>query len=135
MRSWGGEIAEKENVITNFFKLNKCIYFYIGVEGIRFIKTFQLRSFFFFFLIFIYLFINLWLCWVFISVRGLYPVVASGGYSSLQRAGFSLQWLLLLRSTDSRHAGFSSCGTCSATREATAMRSLHAAMKTQRSQK
>ena len=30
--------------------------------------------------------------------------------SSLLRAGFSLRWLLLLRSTGSRHAGFSSCG-------------------------
>ena len=27
------------------------------------------------------------------------------GYSSLQCAGFSLRWLLLLRSTGSRHAG------------------------------
>ena len=33
------------------------------------------------------------------------------GYSSLQCMGFSLWWLLLLRSTGSRHAGFSSCGT------------------------
>ena len=32
-------------------------------------------------------------------------VVASGGYSSLQCAGFSLRWLLLLWSTGSRHAG------------------------------
>ena len=31
--------------------------------------------------------------------------------SSLQCTGFSLQWLLLLQSTGSRHAGFSSCGT------------------------
>ena len=38
-------------------------------------------------------------------------VVASGGYSSLRCAGFSLLWLLLLRSTGSRHVGFSSCGT------------------------
>ena len=38
-------------------------------------------------------------------------VVASRGRSSLRCAGFSLQWLLLLRSTDSRRAGFSSCGT------------------------
>ena len=29
---------------------------------------------------------------------------------SLWCMGFSLQWLLLLRSTDSRHVGFSSCG-------------------------
>ena len=38
-------------------------------------------------------------------------VAASWGYSSLQCAGFSLWWLLLSRSTGSRHAGFSSCGT------------------------
>ena len=35
----------------------------------------------------------------------------SGGYSALWCAGFSLRWLLLLQSTGSRHAGFSSCGT------------------------
>ena len=34
-------------------------------------------SFFFFFSFPLYLFI--WLCWVFVSVRGLSPVVASGG--------------------------------------------------------
>ena len=33
------------------------------------------------------------------------------GYSSLRCMGFSLWWLLLLRSTGSRCAGFSSCGT------------------------
>ena len=38
-------------------------------------------------------------------------VVASGGYSLLWCVGFSLQWLLLLRSTVSRSTGFSSCGT------------------------
>ena len=38
-------------------------------------------------------------------------VVASRGYSSLRCMGFSLWWLLLLWSTGSRHAGFSSCST------------------------
>ena len=38
-------------------------------------------------------------------------VVASGGYSSLQCTCFSLWWLLLLRGTCSRQAGFSSCGS------------------------
>ena len=52
-----------------------------------------------------------WLHWVFTAARGLSLVAASGGYSSLQCAGFSLWWLLLLRSTGSRHAGFSSCST------------------------
>ena len=59
----------------------------------------------FFFLIFIYLFIYLWLCWVFISVRGLSLVVASGGHSSSRCAGLSLSRPLLLWSTGSRCAG------------------------------
>ena len=37
-----------------------------------------------------YLFIHLWLCWVFVSVRGLSLVVASGGHSSSRCAGLSL---------------------------------------------
>ena len=44
-------------------------------------------------------------------MRGLSLVAASGDYSSLQCVGFSLQWPLLLRSTGSRHVGFSSCGS------------------------
>ena len=51
----------------------------------------------------IYIFVCFWLCWVFVGARGLFLVVASGSYSSLWCAGFSLQWLLLLRSTGSRH--------------------------------
>ena len=66
---------------------------------------------FFFFLKESTLFIYFWLCWVFVAAHGLSLVVASGGYSLLPCAGFSLQWLLLLRSTGSRHVGFSSCGT------------------------
>ena len=49
--------------------------------------------------------INLWLCWVFVSVRGLSLVAASGGHSSSRCAGLSLSWPLLLRSTGSSHAG------------------------------
>ena len=67
-------------------------------------------SFFFFLIIstfnyylFIYLFI--WLCWVFVSVRGLPLAAASGGHSSSQCAGLSLLWPLLLQSTGSRRAG------------------------------
>ena len=52
-----------------------------------------------------------WLHWVFAAARRLSLVVASGDYSLLRCAGFSLQWLPLLWSTGSRHAGFSSCGT------------------------
>ena len=57
--------------------------------------------FFFNFILFIYF----WLCWVFVSVRGLSLVVASGGHSSSRCAGLSSSRLLLLRSTGSRRAG------------------------------
>ena len=53
----------------------------------------------------IYLFIYFWLCWVFVSVRGLSLVAASGGHSSSRCADLSLLRPLLLRSTGSRHAG------------------------------
>ena len=76
--------------------------------------------FFFFFLFLINLFIcfYIWLCWVFIAVRGLSLVEASRGYSSLQCVGFSLSWLLLLwsRALGVQAAvvvahGLSSCGS------------------------
>ena len=44
--------------------------------------------------------IYFWLCWVFVSVRGLSLVVASGGHSSSRCAGLSLSWR-----TGSRRAG------------------------------
>ena len=44
-------------------------------------------------------------------LHGFSLVVASRDYSSLPCTGFSLRWLLLLWSTGSRRAGFSSCGT------------------------
>ena len=64
------------------------------------------------FLIF-YLLIYFWLCWVFVSVRGLSLVTASRGHSSSRCwghsssrcAGLSLSRPLLLRSTGSRCAG------------------------------
>ena len=65
-------------------------------------NTGSAESFFFFFDLFL-------LCWVFIAVRGLSLVAVSGGYSSLQCAGFSLSWLLLW-STGSRCTDLSSCG-------------------------
>ena len=71
--------------VHDFFFLNKFIYLFLAALGLR--------------------------CWVFVAVRGLSLVAASGGYSSLQCVGFSLRWLLLLWSTGSRRVGFSSCGT------------------------
>ena len=54
-----------------------------------------LLAIFFFFFKQIYLFI-FWLLWVFVAVRGLSLVAASGGYSLLQCVGFSLQWLFFV---------------------------------------
>ena len=68
----------------------------------------KIPIFFFFkemFLFFLNLFIYLWLCWVFVSVRGLSPVAASGGHSSSRCAGLTLSRPLLLRSTGSRRTG------------------------------
>ena len=61
----------------------------------------QITLFFFFNLFIIYF----WLCWVFVSVRGLSLVAASRGHSSSRCAGLSLSRPLLLWSTGSRRAG------------------------------
>ena len=66
-----------------------------------FFKSKIFASTHFFFLIYFYF----WLCWVFVSVRGLCLIAASGGHSSSQCAGLSLSRPLLLRSTGSRRAG------------------------------
>ena len=58
-----------------------------------------------FFFIILFYFIYFWLCWVFVSVRGLSLVAASGGHSSSRCAGLSLSRPLLLWSTGSRRAG------------------------------
>ena len=64
------------------------------------------------------LFIYFWLHWLFVAGCGLSLVASSGGHSSLWCAGFSMLWLLLLRSTGSRAQasvvvahGLSSCGS------------------------
>ena len=59
----------------------------------------------FFFKNYLFLFIYLWLCWIFVSVRGLSPAAASGGHSSSRCAGLSLSRPLSWRSTGSRRAG------------------------------
>ena len=74
--------------------------------------TFWYAAVFFFFFfkqfsssLFVCLSIYLWLCWVFVSVRGLSLVAASRGHSSSRCAGLSLSRPLLWRSTGSRRAG------------------------------
>ena len=75
-----------------------------SVDG-KLLGDIKAGRFFFFFLIYF------WVHWVFVAAHGLSLVAASGGYSSLQCAGFLLRWLLLLQSMGSRHTGFSSCST------------------------
>ena len=58
--------------------------------------------------IYLFIFIYFWLHWIFIAAHRLSLVASSEGYCSLRCTGFSLRWLLLLWSTGSRHAGFSS---------------------------
>ena len=72
-----------ENAMPFFFFFNIFIYFIFGCIGSSLLCAFSLVSL----------------------------VAASGGYSLLQCAGFSLWGLLLLWSTGSRCAGFSSCGS------------------------
>ena len=58
-------------------------------------------------------FFNFWLRWVSVAARGLSLVAASGGYSSLQCAGFSCcgAWALGTRASVVAARGLSSCGT------------------------
>ena len=80
------------NWIPNFSLMTKPLYVFFFFFDVDHFK--------------IYLFIHFWLCWVFISVRGLSLVAVSGGHSSLWCASLSLSsWPLLFRSTGSRRAG------------------------------
>ena len=54
--------------------------------------------------------INFWLCWVSLHCCTLaFSSCSKRGYSLPWSTGFSLQWLLLFRSTGSRHTGLSNC--------------------------
>ena len=56
--------------------------------------------------------INFCLHWVFVAARGLSLVAEMGStLPCSMHAGFSLRWLLLLKSIGSRCMGFSTCGT------------------------
>ena len=97
----------ERSVITNFETevILVCTHYYgLCLIFLFLVVTYLLFTQFFFFYYF-YLFLSFWLCWVFISARGLSPVAASGGHPSSRCAGLSLSWPLLLRSTGSRCAG------------------------------
>ena len=73
-----------------------------GFSSRHLTRLFPPSSLFFFF------FLNssyFWLLWVFVAVPWLSLAAAGRGSSWLRCVGFSQQWLLLLPSTGSRHAG------------------------------
>ena len=75
------------------------LYVFFGEMSIQVFQPFFIMPFF------KNLFIYFCLCQVFVSVRGLSLVAASGDHSSSRCVGLSLSWPLLLQSTGSRHAG------------------------------
>ena len=83
-------------ILNQYSKMICAIFFFLQWRQQFFLFFFK---FYFFFILF------LWLCWVFVSVRGLSLVVASGGHSSSRCVGLSLSRPLLLRSTGSRRTG------------------------------
>ena len=102
-RKWGSVLIEADCQVKLSFN-----FLWVSVSSSE--KKRQLKNFFFLkkdlFISFLF-----WLWWVFVVVRRLSLVAVSGGYSFLQYTGFSLWWLLLLRSMGSRHLGFSSCSS------------------------
>ena len=84
-------------VLEILFSICLCIYAEVGLLNHKVILFVIFKKFLFI--------IYFWLCWVFVSVRGLSLVVASGGHSSSRCAGLSLSRPLLLRSTGSRCVG------------------------------
>ena len=117
--SWtlsGHKHSQKHSTCDWDVSLSEYLKYWHGIKGIYqtleeifFSQSHSPFSFIYYLLT--YLFIYFWLRWVFVAACGLSLVAASGGSSWLQCAGFSLQWLLLLRSTGSRCTGFSSCGS------------------------
>ena len=92
---------------VHYFSVLDTFYFHCGVFYTpsviwKWFKNFFFKLFYLFYL---------WLCWGFVSLRGLSLVVAGGGHSSSRCTGLSLSRPLLLRSTGSRHAGSVNCGS------------------------
>ena len=99
-----------KSFIVSGLTVRSLIHFeFIFVYGVRECSNFILLHPVFpaplLFLKFIYLFIYFWLCWVFVSVRGLSLVAASRGHFSSRCADLSLSQPLLLWSAGSRRAG------------------------------
>ena len=103
--------------VNSSFVFNRwCVFYYMGIPSVVYPSPVLqhwsvFQGFFFNFFKKFYLLIYLWLCWVFVSVRGLSPVAESGGYSSSRRAGLSLSRPLLLREHRLQTRRLSNCGS------------------------
>ena len=98
--------SRRSYIILISFFLSVTVFVTLMNEILMLLLHFQITIFLNFFKVFfIYFFVYFWMRWVFIAMHGLSLVVASRGYSSLQWGYFSLQWLLLLQSRDSRQDG------------------------------
>ena len=99
--------------LFSFYKILCHLYIYwsnydfLKIWFFNLLLKVHLPAQFFFFLrhCLLCLFIYFWLCWVFVSLRGLSVVVASGGHSSSRCAGLSPSRPLPSRGTGSRRAG------------------------------
>ena len=67
-----------------------CCFVFVFVFVFVLIFFIFLMLFLFAYILFMYVCMYIWLCWVFVSVRGLSLVVASGGHSSSRCTGLSL---------------------------------------------
>ena len=95
-----------EKYYEKIFLLFTYILFYQTTgDPFSFLFLFLNKFIYLFTYLFIYLFIYFWLCWVFVSVRGLSLVAASGDRPSSRCAGLSLSRPLPSRGTGSRRAG------------------------------
>ena len=100
-----------------FFFTKLCFSFFLSITYYGLVLLSALHVLSNRILTFIFLFYKfIYFIYLFLAALGLHCCVRAfyscgeWGYSSLRCVGFSLRWLLLLRSTGSRHAGFSSCG-------------------------
>ena len=95
-----------------FLNFLKCYYICFFIQQVPFFfQECDTNVMCFFFFNFIYLFVYFWLCWVFVSVRGLSLVAASGGHFSLWCAGLSLSWPLLVAEHRLQMRRPSNCGS------------------------
>ena len=104
------DLGEETSLGVTFCFAFFCFGNLIGLMLRRYLWLGLVSFFFFFFNKCIYLFIYFWLRWVSIAACGLSLVAAGGGCPLLRVQASHCGGFSLLRSTGSRHAGFSSWG-------------------------